>query len=182
MLNPEAPRLLGVYRRTVPAAARRIIAAPRVDPDLRRQMKMRLATATAAADRARTARAGRRHQAMVDRPDRRILTVGRETKVALVMPGVTPLTARRANLESVLKALSGAELDHFCVRGRSNTAAAVAVREDDRRAVLAALAESCADEPGYVTLVEGNGTGPRSRCPDTNRRSGGGPRGPASYG
>jgi hypothetical protein len=42
------------------------------------------------------------------------------------------------------------------VRGRSDASSAVAVREDDRKTVLEALAALCAQEPGYVTLVKAN--------------------------
>ena len=102
-------------------------------------MKLRIAGATAAAERVRAARVGKRDQALVDPPDRLVMTVGREPKVALVIRGVTPLAARGANLDAVLDCLEAAGLSHFCVRGRSDTAAAVAVREADREAVLAAL-------------------------------------------
>ncbi|WP_327291139.1 stealth family protein [Streptomyces sp. NBC_01198] len=164
MRNPEAPRLLGVYRRAVPESARKAIAA-RVDSDLRKQVKLRIAGATAAAERVRAARVGKRHQALVDRPDRLVMTVGREPKVALVIPGVTPLAARRANLDTVLDCLEAAGLSHFCVRGRSETAAAVAVREADREAVLAALTALCAEEPGYVTPVTANSPVPEESLP-----------------
>lgn len=155
MLNPEAPRLVGIYRRALPAGARRAIAA-RVHPGLRRHVKLLLAGAADTADRARAARSGRRHRDVVDRSGLRILTVDRDPKLAVVLSHASPLAARRANLREVLDTLSGAGIDHFCVRGRSNTAAAVAVCEDDRDAVLAALAARCAEQPGYVTTVRGN--------------------------
>ncbi|SFF50133.1 Stealth protein CR1, conserved region 1 [Actinacidiphila alni] len=170
MRNPEAPRLLGVYRRAVPESARRKIAS-RVDSDLRKQVKLRIAGATAAAERARAARVGKRHQAMVDRPDRTVITVNREAKVAIVMSGVTPLAARRANLDAVLRCLTAAGLDHFCVRGRSHTAAAVAVHESDREAVLAALTALCAEEPGYLTPVKGNSAVPEESLPGYEQTS-----------
>ncbi|WP_225844620.1 stealth family protein [Streptomyces sp. HPF1205] len=164
MRNPEAPRLLGVYRRAVPEGARRAIAS-RVDADLRKQVKLRIAGATAAAERVRAARVGRRHQTLLEGGNRTVVTVGAEAKIALVMPGATPLAARRANLDAVLRCLDGAGLDHFCVRGRSDTAAAVAVHAADRAAVLAALAELCAAEPGYVTVVDGNKPVPEASVP-----------------
>lgn len=155
MRNPEAPRLVSVYRRAVPKRARRVIAS-RVDADLRRQVKMGIAGATSAAERMRAARVARRHHALLQRPGRTVVVVSGDAKVALVAPGITPLEARRANLRAVLSALTGAELDHFCVRGRSETSAAVAVRAEDRARVLNALAALCDDEPGYVTAVQGN--------------------------
>ncbi|MEV4329382.1 stealth family protein [Streptomyces sp. NPDC049597] len=156
MRNPEAPRLLGVYRRAVPERVRRAIVS-QVDADVRRRLKMRIAHGTAIAERLRSGRIAKRYEALASGPDRAVVSVGREAKVALVTPGVTPLEARRANLDAVLSALAEAQIDHFCVRGKSDTAAAVAVHEQDRAAVLAALAEACHRLPGYVTLVKGNG-------------------------
>ncbi|MEU0230646.1 MULTISPECIES: stealth family protein [unclassified Streptomyces] len=157
MRNPEAPRLLGVYRRAVPERVRRAIVS-QVDADMRRRLKMRIANGTATAERLRSGRVAKRYEALTAGPDRTVVTVERESKVALVSGGITPLRARRENLDAVLTALSGAGIEHFCVRGRSETAAVVAVREQDRAAVLTALADACNRLPGYATAV--NGTGP----------------------
>ncbi|MCL2728500.1 MAG: stealth family protein [Actinomycetia bacterium] len=164
MRNPEAPRLVGVYRRAMPESARKIIAG-RVHADLRKQVKMRIAGASDAAERARAQRLGKRLNAIVDQPGRTVLAAGKEPKVALVLPDATPLTARRANLRAVLDALAAAGLEHFCVRGRSDTAAAVAVRAEDRAQVLATLEALCGQEPGYVTPVKGNRPVPEESWP-----------------
>ncbi|MFE5792532.1 stealth family protein [Streptomyces sp. NPDC056503] len=164
MRNPEAPRLLGVYRRAVPERVRRAIVS-QVDADMRRRVKMRIASGTAAAERRRGGRLAKRYGAYTTGTDRAVITVGKEPKVALVTEGITPLRARRANLESVLAALTGAGVEHFAVRGQSDTAAAVAVRAEDRAAVLDALAEACRNLPGYVTPVSGNGPVTRASEP-----------------
>ncbi|GHG01037.1 stealth family protein [Streptomyces filamentosus] len=156
MRNPESPRLLGVYRRAVPDRVRRAVVA-QVDADVRRRVKLRIASGTAAAERLRRNRLARRYAALTAGPDRAVISVGREPKVALVTEGITPLRARRANLEAVLGALRAAGVPHFCVPGKSDTSSAVAVREENRAAVLAALAEACAREPGYAARVGGNG-------------------------
>ncbi|MFF8842926.1 stealth family protein [Streptomyces sp. NPDC015127] len=164
MRNPEAPRLLGVYRRAVPERVRRAIVS-QVDADVRRRLKMRIANGTAVAERIRAGRVARRYEALVSGPDRAVVAVGQELKVALVAEGTTPLQARRSNLDGVLRALSGAGIEHFCVRGRSDTASAVAVRVEDRAAALEALAAACQEEPGYATVVRGNGPVPQSSLP-----------------
>ncbi|GGR30469.1 stealth family protein [Streptomyces roseolus] len=164
MRNPEAPRLLGVYRRAVPERVRRAIVS-QVDADMRRKVKMRIASGTAAAERRRGDRLAKRYGAHTAGADRAVITVGKEPKVALVTEGITPLRARRANLETVLAALAGAGVEHFAVRGQSDTAAAVAVRAEDRAAVLAALAEACKALPGYVTALGANGPVTRASEP-----------------
>ncbi|MEU3609009.1 stealth family protein [Streptomyces sp. NPDC035033] len=155
MRNPEAPRLLGVYRRAVPERVRRVVVA-QLDADVRRRVKLRIASGTAAAERLRQGRLARRYAALTAGPDRAVISVGRAPKVALVAEGITPLRARRANLEAVLGALAAAGVPHFCVPGTSDTSSAVAVRERDRSAVLTALADACAREPGYVAPAGGN--------------------------
>ncbi|MEU6949630.1 stealth family protein [Streptomyces sp. NPDC046316] len=155
MRNPEAPRLLGVYRRAIPERVRKAIVA-QVDADVRRRLKIRIANGTAAAERLRSGRVAKRYEALTAAPDRAVITVGRESKVALVSTGITPLEARRANLDSVLSALSDAGIEHFCVRSQSDTAAAVAVRAEDRAAVITALTDACTRLPGYVAPVGGS--------------------------
>ncbi|MEV6008834.1 stealth family protein [Streptomyces sp. NPDC051976] len=164
MRNPEAPRLVGAYRRALPEGARRIIAG-HVHRGLRTQVKMRIAGAADAAELARASRLGKRLNGIVDQPGRTVLAAGREPKIALIDADATPLTARRANLAAVLSALAAGGLEHFCVRSRSETAAAVAVRDKDRPQVLAALEALCGQEPGYVTVVKGNRPVPEASWP-----------------
>lgn len=167
MRNPEAPRLLGVYRRAVPESVRRAIVS-QVDADVRRRLKTRIANGTAVAERIRAGRVARRYEALASGPDRAVISVGQELKVALVAEGTTPLQARRDNLSTVLRVLAGAGIEHFCVRGRSDRASAVAVRVEDRAEVLKALAAACRDEPGYAAEVSGNGPAPAARCRATS--------------
>ncbi|MFE7810188.1 stealth family protein [Streptomyces sp. NPDC057430] len=155
MRNPEAPRLLGVYRRAIPERVRKAIVR-QVDADVRRRLKIRIANGSAAAERRRSDRVAKRYEALTASADRAVITVGREPKVALVSAGITPLEARRANLDAVLAALSAAGIEHFCVRSQSDTAAAVAVRAEDRAAVITALTETCNRLPGYVAPVGGS--------------------------
>lgn len=164
MRNPEAPRLLGVYRRAVPESVRRAIVS-QVDADVRRRLKTRIANGTAVAERIRAGRVARRYEALASGPDRAVISVGQELKVALVAEGTTPLQARRDNLSTVLRSLAGAGVEHFCVRGRSDRTSAVAVRVEDRAEVLKALAAACRDEPGYAAEVSGNGPAPRGSLP-----------------
>ncbi|MFD7918215.1 stealth family protein [Streptomyces sp. NPDC059740] len=149
MRNPEAPQLVDVYRRVVPEEARRAIAQ-RVGSDLRQQIKMRLAVVAEARDRMRSARLARQHGPYLSGPTRTIVTSGGTARIAEVQEGVTPLTARRANLERVLGALRERGIDHFCVRGRSQTSSAVAVDAADREAVLAALRVLGHMHPAYL--------------------------------
>ncbi|GHA69093.1 stealth family protein [Streptomyces termitum] len=154
MRNPESPRLLGVYRRAVPARVRRAVVS-QVDADVRRRVKLGIASGTAAAERLRRNRLARRYAALTSGPGRTVIDIGREPKVALVSEGITPLRARRANLDAVLAALAAAGIEHFCVPGKADTSSAVAVREEDRAEVLAALAAACDHEPGYVAGTGG---------------------------
>ncbi|MET9778218.1 stealth conserved region 3 domain-containing protein [Streptomyces sp. NPDC006367] len=152
MRNPEAPRLVGVYRRVVPVGARRVIAE-HVDSGFRQQVKEGIAAAAAARAQIKRVRVARSHRELLARHDRRVVSVGKSPRIAHVMPGITPLEARRANLDDVTAALRDAGVDYFCVRSGSDTAAAVAVREDDRERVIGALRQACRARPGYVAHI-----------------------------
>ncbi|MGV9348857.1 stealth family protein [Streptomyces spiralis] len=154
MRNPEASRLVGVYRRAVPVGARRVIAQ-RVGADLREQVKSRIAAAAEVRDQVKRVRVTRRHRELLARHDRTVVSVAGTPRIAHVVPDVTPLRARRANLDEVTAALRDAGVDFFCVRSASDTAAAVAVRAEDRDRVLAALRQACRARPGYVVPVRG---------------------------
>ncbi|MER6923892.1 sugar phosphotransferase, partial [Streptomyces spiralis] len=125
MRNPEASRLVGVYRRAVPVGARRVIAQ-RVGADLREQVKSRIAAAAEVRDQVKRVRVTRRHRELLARHDRTVVSVAGTPRIAHVVPDVTPLRARRANLDEVTAALRDAGVDFFCVRSASDTAAAVA--------------------------------------------------------
>ncbi|MGC1211669.1 MAG: stealth family protein, partial [Micromonospora sp.] len=95
--------------------------------------------------------------------DRALVTVDRKARVALVRPDVSPWSARAGNLAAVTEALVEAGIEHFCVRGRSDRNAVVAVDAADRDRVLAALGAACRRVPGYVAEVVGGQ--PRSSVP-----------------
>ncbi|MBC2868016.1 stealth family protein [Streptomyces mexicanus] len=152
MRNPEASRLVGVYRRAVPVGARRMIAQ-HVGTDLREQVKSRIAAAAEVRDQVKRVRVTHRHKALLARYDRRVVSVAGTPRIAHVVPDITPLQARRANLDEVIAALRGAGVPFFCVRSASDTAAAVAVRAEDRERVLTALRQACRARPGYVVPV-----------------------------
>ncbi|MGW0082756.1 stealth conserved region 3 domain-containing protein [Streptomyces sp. NPDC003393] len=155
MRNPEASRLIGAYRRAVPVGARRVIAE-HVDSDLRERFKSGIAAMTEVRGRLRRGRAARRHRRLLAARDSVVVSVNGKVRIAHVMPDVTPLLARRSNLDDVAAALRAAGVDYFCVRSSSETSAAVAVREKDRQAVFRALRAACRVRPGYVVPVGGN--------------------------
>ncbi|WNM35092.1 stealth family protein [Streptomyces sp. Li-HN-5-11] len=154
MRNPEASRLVGVYRRAVPVGARRVIAE-HVGTDLREQLKSGIAAAAEQRHRIARVRVVRRHRELLARHDRTVVSVAGTPRIAHVVPDVTPLRARRANRDEVAAALRAAGVDYFCVRSASETSAAIAVREEDRERVLAALRQACRLRPGYVTPIAG---------------------------
>ncbi|MGQ4514086.1 stealth conserved region 3 domain-containing protein [Streptomyces sp. DW26H14] len=152
MQNPEAPRLVGAYRRILPEEARRLVAG-RVGPDLRRRIKLGLASAESTRERIRKTRAARKYGSHMIGPKRRVVAVDEAIRLALAEEGMTPVRARRSNLRDVLSLLEAAGVEHFCVRGSSQTAAAVAVAASDRDTVLSELLKFCAVQPGYVAPV-----------------------------
>ncbi|MEW2292548.1 stealth family protein [Streptomyces sp. NPDC006743] len=154
MRNPEASRLVGVYRRAVPVGARRVIAE-HVGTDFREQLKSGIAAAAEVRNQVKRVRVVRRHRSLLARHDRTVVSVDGTPRIAHVVPGITPLEARRANLDEVAAALRGAGVEYFCVRSDSETSAALAVRREDRERVLAALRQACRVRPGYVVPVRG---------------------------
>lgn len=154
MRNPEASRLVGVYRRAVPVGARRVIAE-HVGTDFREQLKSGIAAAAEVRNQVKRVRVVRRHRSLLARHDRTVVSVDGTPRIAHVVPGITPLEARRANLEEVAAALRGAGVEYFCVRSASETSAALAVRREDRERVLTALRQACRVRPGYVVPVRG---------------------------
>ncbi|MGW4320223.1 stealth family protein [Streptomyces sp. NPDC004684] len=152
MRNPEASRLVGVYRRAVPVGARRVIAE-HVGTDFREQLKSGIAAAAEMRNQAKRVRVVRRNRELLARHDRQVVTVDGAPRIAHVVPDVTPLQARRANRDEVAAALRAAGVDFFCVRASSETSAAIAVRADDREQVLTALRQACRIRPGYVVPI-----------------------------
>ncbi|SCL22391.1 Stealth protein CR4, conserved region 4 [Micromonospora rhizosphaerae] len=160
----EPTRFVDTYRRVLSPQARRAIAK-RLSPQTRHQVKQWVAQVTG--DQQPSVRRGerlaRRQPELLAGGDRVLVTVDRRARVALVRPEVSPWSARAANLAAVTAALAEAGVEHFCVRGRSDRNAVVAVDAADRDRVYAALAEACRRLPGYVSEVTGDQ--PRSSAP-----------------
>ncbi|WP_078843732.1 stealth family protein [Streptomyces albus] len=154
--NPEVSWPVRIYRRSVPVRLRRAVVA-RTSPAARARAKRLLTTVPspgALGGRIRAAYAVRRHPDAFRGPDRALRMVGGAPRAVLVTPDPTPLGARNANSARVREALDAAGVDHFCVRGRRDTCAVVAVAAADRPRAHRALARACAAAPGYVTAVE----------------------------
>ncbi len=79
--------------------------------------------------------------------------------LARPVPGITPLEARRRCLETVLTVLADAGVDHFCVRGYDDRAAAVAISSGPRREAWAALRREALRRPLFVAPVTESGVG-----------------------
>ncbi|MEU0810001.1 stealth family protein [Streptomyces sp. NPDC005970] len=165
--NPEMSWWVGVYRRSLPVSTRRALAQ-RFSPEVRRQVKRRLAavpTPASGMGRVRSARELRRLRGLSDAPDRALHSVRGVPKVTLVGQAVSPLQARGDNLAAVCRALDEAHIDYFCVRGGRDGSAVVATPAEDRPRVHQALAELCASLPGYVSAMGGRTRTPRSSAP-----------------
>lgn len=165
--NPETSWWVGVYRRSLPVSTRRALAQ-RFSPEVRRQVKRRLAavpTPASGVGRGRAARELRRLGGLLTGPDRALRSVRGVPKVALVRQDVSPLQARGDNLTAVCRALDAAHVDYFCVRGVRDGSAVVAAPAEDRSRVLEALTELCASLPGYVSAMDGRTRTPRSSEP-----------------
>jgi hypothetical protein len=74
-------------------------------------------------------------------------------RVVHVHEGLTPLRARAINLGAVTGALATAGLEHFVVRGTEDRTSVVAVREDQRAAVLTSLRKLGRESAAYVAPV-----------------------------
>ena len=128
----ETSALVGIYRRLVSVEARKAISR-HTSPAVRNRVKKQMARTAAVA-----------------KP-----VAQRRTKAAAVLPDLSPLRARNANLAAVCEALDSAGVGYFCVRGRWDRSASVAVAAEQRDAAQAALREYCAARPGYVSDMTG---------------------------
>nr|WP_236070871.1 stealth family protein [Streptomyces polyasparticus] len=154
--NPEASWLLRLYRRTVPAPLRRGVAV-RIPTEARARVKRRFAVVPSAPHLLGTVRASclvHRYPGLSTGPDRAVRLVRGAPKAVLVRSAPSPLQARNFNEAEVCRALDAAGLDYFCVRGRSQSSAVVAVAAEDRAAARRALAGACRVLPGYVNAVD----------------------------
>ncbi|MFJ6214287.1 stealth conserved region 3 domain-containing protein [Streptomyces sp. NPDC092296] len=151
--NPEASRIVAVYRKVLPERTRYRISQ-RVAPEVRDQVKKKIAKVAVVPqqmDRIRVQRAVRRHPALFT-GDRVAVTYRHQARAAVVHDDLTPLLARRENLDAVVQALEDAGVDYFCVRGLHDRASTVAIAESDRREAIRALIELCERTAGYVGL------------------------------
>ncbi|WP_405653456.1 stealth family protein [Streptomyces sp. NBC_00019] len=152
----EDSALLRLYRRAVPGRIRRAVVA-RTSVAARARMKRQMAVVPLARHLVGTVRATwlrRVRHRLSEGADRAVRLVRDVPKVVIVQSDVSPLAARNANAAAVCQAFEQAGIDYFRVRGRSNTAAAVAVCSDDRRAVVRALQRACRERPGYVCSLD----------------------------
>ncbi|WP_372447261.1 stealth family protein [Streptomyces flavofungini] len=154
--NPEVSWLLRLYRWVVPAPLRRGVVA-RVSVGARARAKQRFAMVPSAPrllGRVRASCLVHRYPTLGTGADRAVRLVRGVPKAVLVRSAPSPLQARNSNEAAVRRALDAAGLDYFCVRGRSQSSAVVAVAAEDRAAAHRALAGACRALPGYVNAVD----------------------------
>nr|WP_307783947.1 stealth family protein [Streptomyces spinoverrucosus] len=84
-----------------------------------------------------------------------------------VEPGLTPLGAREANRSALTALLDTAGIGHFAVRGTSDHGTVVAVAEEDRERVLAAVFRGLGQYPGHLSVVDPDA--PRPARPVSSR-------------
>jgi hypothetical protein len=88
----------------------------------------------------------------------RLVTTADGPALARPLPGATPLLAQRHTLDTVLSVLREAGVDHFCVRGYDDKAAAVGVGAGGRREAWAALRREALRRPLFVAAVGEDGS------------------------
>ena len=151
--NPEASRIVSAYRKVLSEHARYRISQ-RFTPEVRSQVKKRIAEVAVIPqqlEHLRAQRALHRRPDLFSGPGRMVVTDRHQPRAAFVHQDLTPLLARRENLDAVMHALREAGIDHFCVRGTHDRASTVAVAERDRSRVLRALYRLCERTAGYVS-------------------------------
>ncbi|MEU9188890.1 stealth family protein [Streptomyces sp. NPDC048484] len=154
--GPDRSPLVRLYRRVLPARVRRVVVTG-TSAGARSRVK-RCLTAVPGPRHVlgivRAARAARRTARAGAGQDQAVRLVRDVPKIVTVRDDVSPLWVRNANSAAVRAALRSAGIDYFCVRGRSHSAAVVAVAADDRQAALNALEEACRTRPGYVCATD----------------------------
>lgn len=163
MRQVESSALVSAYRRSVPLAARRLIAA-RVTPRFRAAVKRRLAVSAVLSDRVAGRRAARSFRGLQGEftgegaDECRSVPAGRRPVVALVRPFPSPLQAYVDTLTKVTETLDRTGIGYATIRGGRHSSATLAVSEADRPRVLHALRGMCRRSPAFVAVAhEGRG-------------------------
>ena len=161
----EAFWLLRMYRALMPRSLRTYIAR-RLSPEVRNRMVLRAASGgpfRGVLDRAADAWFRLRHPAVLAIPGSSLVREDGRIRIAHVRSVVSPLQARRDNLDLVCAALTAAGVPYFCVRPLEDSRAAVGVSVEHRTRVLAALQDVCAETGAYAGRPEGrSGMGARA--------------------
>jgi hypothetical protein len=171
--NPEASWPVRLYRNALSVRLRRLLVA-HTTPEARTRVKhwfARMPSGHRALGLVRFMWWTRAHSRLVTGPERRAALVRDVPKVILVRSDVSPLHARNANAAAVRAALDAAGLDHFTVRGHSNTSAVIALDTRDRVVALHALERACREPPGYVGAPDGTRRGRHLTRPGFHHRT-----------
>jgi hypothetical protein len=159
---PARSRLLRAYGALVPRRARARIKKA-LPSDVRAFLTRRMTGGGPLARVADLALQGwlrLRYAHLLRTPGVVLAYAGRRLVLARAVPRPTALESRRANLRTVLDLLAPLGVPHFCVRGFDDLAAAVAVAEPHRAAILRALADLGRSEPIYLAEVDRHRPGP----------------------
>ncbi|GAA2151161.1 stealth family protein [Kitasatospora kazusensis] len=159
--NPEASRVVSVYRHALSPATRSSLAN-RIPVDVRRRVKDAMADAHSPATRSLkwviARRLLRRWPHLTDQhvPGRQQAAVFGNL-VALVKPQPTPVALREDTYRLVTSALTAAGVRHFAVRGLADVRTFVAVAADERAAAVLALRALGTRTPFYVAPSDREG-------------------------
>jgi len=147
---PPSP-YLRAYRHLLPARIRRRLR-DRMAPETWERLKAGVEQPALLVRRIRhTVDSGRLHRGgQLVAPLHRPVAVDGRTRIALIRDDLDPLSAREWNLQSVCSALRSAHVEHFAVRGLSDSPSVIGVSADDRGAALAALRRMAVRSRGYV--------------------------------
>lgn len=154
--NARADLLVGrVYGKVLPARIRRDLrrsTSPRVRQAVRLRIGRVVTAVSRAAEPARTLPVASRRRA-----DEVVARWKGRSVLAEVREGLTPVAAKRRNLELVREALDGAGIPYFVVRGHEAVRFRVAVPASHREAVAAVLAQVVEQQAVYLQKLERGG-------------------------
>lgn len=158
---PGNSRLLSLYSRYVPAAARAAIKE-RLPVKVRVRIASRLTGGGAAArlaDRITLSRARAAHPEIAGRADRTVVRLPQGTFVARVERAANSADVRRDTVRFVLDALTAAGVPAFRVRCYGSVRTAVGVPAVDLDRAADALVRASAGQPTYVGQLKGRRVG-----------------------